>query len=338
MSANLNPTCNAIATLNRLLVSGTIACASTFTASAVEPARESPAQLVGALHSAFGEHHARAVHAKGVILEGKFTPTSEARKLSSAMLFTKSSVPVIIRFSSFTGIPDIPDTIEDANPRGFAVKFNLPDGAGLDIVTHSFNGFPTATADEFAQLLRAIGASGPKATKPTALDQFLGSHPIAKTFLTTQKPAPVSFATLPYFGVNSFKFIDSTNKSSYVRYRFVPKAREQYLDASALKSRDPNYLADEIATRVAKAPIVYEWYAQISATGDVIDDPSVAWPENRKLVKLGTLTIERMTFDAKATDKTTLFLPGSVPTGIEAADPMIALRNAAYPISFGERQ
>ena len=338
MSANSNPTCNAIAKFNRLLVSGTIACASTFTASAVEPARESPAQLVGALHSAFGEHHARAVHAKGVILEGKFTPTSEARMLSSAVLFTKSSVPITVRFSSFTGIPDIPDAVDDANPRGFAVKFKPADGGGFDIVTHSFNGFPTATADEFAQLLRAIGASGPKAAKPTALDQFLGNHPIAKTFLTTQKPAPLSFATLPYFGVNSFKFTDASGKSSYVRYRFVPKAGEQYLDAAALKSKGPNYLSEEITARVANAPIAYDWFAQISATGDVIDNPSVAWPESRKLVKLGTITIERMMPDAAKADKATLFLPGAMPSGIEAADPMIALRNAAYPISFTERQ
>ena len=305
---------------------------------ATEISRESPAQLVGALHSAFGEHHARAVHAKGVILEGTFTPTSEARNLSRALLFTNASVPVTVRFSSFTGIPDIPDTVGDANPRGFAVKFKLADSAGLDIVTHSFNGFPTATSDEFAQLLRAIGASGPTATKPTALDRFLGSHPIAKTFLTTQKPAPVSFATLAYFGVNSFKFIDSANKSTYVRYRFVPKAGEQFLDALALKSKGPNYLSEEIAMRVARAPLSFDWFAQISASSDVIDDPSIAWPENRKLVKLGTIRVERIAPDAVATDKATLFLPGRVPTGIEAADPMIALRNAAYPISFGARQ
>ena len=305
---------------------------------AADVSKESPAQLVGALHSAFGEHRARAVHAKGVILEGTFTPTLEGRNLSRALLFTNASVPVTVRFSDFTGIPDIPDTVGDANPRGFAVKFKLADGAGLDIVTHSFNGFPTATSDEFAQLLRAIGSSGPTATKPTTLDRFLDSHPIAKTFLTTQKPAPASFATLAYFGVNSFKFIDSANKSTFVRYRFVPSAGEQFLDAQALKSKGPNYLSEEIAIRVARAPLSFDWFAQISAPSDVIDNPSIAWPESRKLVKLGTIRVERMAPDAAAIDKATLFLPGRVPTGIEAADPMIALRNAAYPISFGARQ
>jgi catalase len=307
-------------------------------AMAADGAHESPAQMVDALHAAFGKHHARAVHAKGAILEGSFTPSPEARGLSKAPHLSGSTVPVTVRFSDFTGIPDIPDNIDDANPRGFAVKFRLADGSTTDIVTHSFNGFPTATADEFAQLLRAIGASGANASKPTALDHFLGSNPIAKTFLTSQKPAPVSYATLPYFGVNSFKFTNEQNKSIFVRYRFVPKAGEQFLAASDVKAKGSNYLAEEISTRVAKAPIVFDWFAQISSAEDAIANPSIAWPESRKLVKLGTISVTRMATDAVASDKTTLFLPGNLPLGIEPADPMIVIRSAAYPISFGERQ
>ena len=108
------------------------------------------------------------------------------------------------RFSDFTGIPTIPDNVGEANPRGFAVKFKAP-GGDFDIVTHSFNGFPTKTAGEFRELLLAIPVSGKDAAKPTALDKFLAAHPIAKTFLTSQK-SPESFATSAYFGVNAFKF------------------------------------------------------------------------------------------------------------------------------------
>ena len=103
---------------------------------------ESPAALVAALHAAFGEHHARAVHAKGIVLEGVFAPTCQARELSSVSLFAGGSVPVTVRFSDFTGIPDIPDTADGANPRGLGVKFRLPDGAAMDVVAHGFNGFP----------------------------------------------------------------------------------------------------------------------------------------------------------------------------------------------------
>ena len=173
----------------------------------------------------------------------------------------------------------------------------------MDIVAHSFNGFPTATTNEFGYLLRAIGTSGPEAAKPTDLDQFLATHPIAKTFLTTQKPTPVSYGTLAYFGVNSFKFTSASAESQFVRYRFVPRAGEQFLDPAELKGKGPNYLSEEIAARISKGPIVYDWYAQIATVGDAIADPSVAWPENRRLVKLGTITIARVVADQAGTDK-----------------------------------
>jgi catalase len=297
---------------------------------------ESPAALVDALHSAFGKHQARAVHAKGIVLEGRFTPTAEAAALSRAVLFAGPATPVTVRFSDFTGLPDIPDTADGANPRGFAMKFTLPDGGDTDIVTHGFNGFPTATADEFAVLLRSIGASGPGAAKPTALDNFLAGHPVALKFLTTQKPAPASYATLPYYGVNTFAFIDKQGRRTPVRYRFIPGAGEQLLDPAVLKAKGPNYLAEEIRVRVAAAPVRFDWFAQVAAPGDVLENPSIAWPDDRKLVKLGTLEIVRVAIDQAAADKA-VFLPGNLPSGIEAVDPMIGSRQAAYPISAAER-
>jgi len=319
-----------------------IAVASAAAALPVAPAIaddavETPASMVGALHSAFGQHHVRAVHAKGTILQGTFTPTPQAPELSQAPVFASGTVPVTVRFSDFTGLPDIPDNVGDASPRGFAVKFRVPTGGELDVVTHSFNGFPTRTSDEFAQLLRAISKSGPDAPKPNELDRFLSTHPVAKTFLTTQKPPPVSYGTIGYFGVNAFMFVDAKQKRQAVRYRFVPAAGEHVLDAAALKAKGPNYLQQEIAARVAGAPIAFDWYAQIAQAGDLTDDPSIAWPESRKLVKLGTVTITKLVVEP-ATDKALLFLPGRLTAGMEIADPMIAMRSAAYPISFGERQ
>ena len=41
--------------------------------------QQTPQDLVNALHAAFGEHHARAVHAKGILLEGSFAPPSRPR-------------------------------------------------------------------------------------------------------------------------------------------------------------------------------------------------------------------------------------------------------------------
>jgi catalase len=314
-----------------------VGCAAACTARAAEPAHETPASMVGAFHTAFGEHHARAVHAKGVILLGTFTPAAEARTIARAALFSEGPMPVTVRFSDFTGLPDIPDTAPDANPRGMAVKFRMSGGREMDVVTHSFNGFPVATVDEFAVFLRAVGSSGPEAARPTPIEQFLASHPIAKTFVTSQKPPPASYATAAYFGVNSFAMLDAAGQKRFVRYRFVPVGGEAYLSASALAGKGPNYLQEEIVARVAKAPAMFEWFAQIAENGDVVENPSIAWPESRKVVHLGTISI--LSVDVRPnTDKELLFLPARLSDGIETADPMLTMRHAAYPISFGQRQ
>ncbi len=297
-----------------------------------------PQQMVDALYSAFGDNHSRAVHAKGIMAVGSFEPSAEAIGLSKASLFAHGKLPVLVRFSNFTGIPQIPDTVGDANPRGLAVKFELPDGSSADIVSHSFNGFPTATTAEFRELLLAIGASGAGAPKPTALDTFLSAHPIARTFLTTQKPPPESYATLSYFGVNAFEFTNAEGRHRFVRYRFVPVGGEAVLSPERLATMGPNYLQGELPNRLAKAPIAFTWYAQISESGDVIDDPSVAWPEGRELVKLGVLRIDRVAPDPVGPDKSTMFAPLNVPDGIAPADPMLTIRQAAYPLSFHHRQ
>jgi catalase len=48
--------------------------------------------------------------------------------------------------------------------------------------------------------------------------------------------------------------------------------------------------------------------------------------------------LTKITDDQQAAQKTLLFLPGQQHPGVEPADPMLVLRNTAYPISFGERQ
>jgi catalase len=299
--------------------------------------RQLPSQLVQDLHGAFGNHRARAVHTKGIILQGSFVPSADARTLSKAVVFN-GKVPVVVRFSDFTGLPDIPDTSGSASPRGFAVKFLMPDGSNLDIVSHSFNGFPVATSADFSALLQALGRSGPEAGKPTELDAFLSAHPVAKSFFATQKPPPESFATAQYYGVNAFLFTDPAGRSRPVRYRFVPEAGERYLDETALRSRSPTYLVEEIVSRVTKGSVRFTWVAQLGEPGDKIDDPSVAWPETRRLVPLGLITVDKAGPNTAEADRGLLFLPGTLLPGIEIADPMVTVRNAAYPVSFQQRQ
>jgi catalase len=299
--------------------------------------KSSPAELVAALHIAFGNNHARAVHAKGIILEGVFTPNKSAATLTRAAHLQKEASEVMLRFSDFTGIPDIPDNIGAANPRGFAIKFTMPGGSTTDIVAHSFNGFPTADSDQFRELLLAIAASGADAARPTQLDQFLETHPVAKTFLTTQHN-PASYAAINYFGVNAFKFTNEEGAAHFIRYRFIPDKGEQLLTSEQLAMESPDYLQKEIASRIAKEPAGFQMYAQIAEEGDDIENPSVTWSETRKQALLGVIEIQKLASNTMQADKQLSFIPNNLPDGIATADPMLNFRSNAYPISVKERQ
>lgn len=317
-----------------LLALGGLAAASTAFA---EGAKETPASMVAALHTAFGEHHARAVHTKGVMFEGVFLPDKAALTLTKEPIFAGGKLPVVARFSLFAGVPDLPDNDDAASPAGFAIKIKAQDGDDFDIVANQHNDFITATFDEFAVFLRALPVSGPNAPHPNAVEQFLASHPHAAEFLAS-RTYPASYAEAAYFGVNSFKFTNAKGQSTYVRYRFAPRAGERYLTAAERKAMSGTYLHDEIARRIKKTPLVFDWYAQIAEPGDKIEDPSIAWPDSRRLVKLGTFSLTRGVSDPDAAQRALLLLPGQTHPGVESADPMLLLRNAAYPISFKERQ
>ena len=301
------------------------------------PPKASALDMVNALHTAFGEHHARAVHTKGVVLEGTFIPTREARDLTKATVFTRGTLPIIGRFSLFAGLPTLPDTDDAASPQGLGIKIREPDGNEFDIECNQHNGFIVATVDEFREFLIAAGASGPAVAHPTPVEDFLARHPEARAFLAS-RTYPASYAMATYFGVNSERFTASDGHSIFVRYRLVPRAGEKYLRPDERKALTADYLQQEVVERVNSAPIVFDWYAQISGAGDVIENPAIAWPESRKLVKLGTFTFSARPADSEAAQKRLLFLPGQPHPGVEPADPMLVLRNTAYPISFGQRQ
>ena len=58
------------------------------------------------------------------------------------------------------------------------------------------------------------------------------------------------------------------------------------------------------------------------------NDPSIAWPDNRKRVLLGRLEIKRRTANTAEEDRRLAFNSSNVPTGIETADMLSSFFNA----------
>lgn len=295
-------------------------------------------QTIDVMNTLFGKHPGkRANHAKGVVAEGSFTPSADAAKISKASLFAGPAVPVTIRFSDATGVPTIADGAANANPHGMSLKFKLGDGSDMDVVLNSLAYFPVATGEEFRDLLKAVSESGPDAKKPTALERFVATHPAAATAGSTAK-TPSSFARQTYNGVNAFVFVDKDGKRQPFRFRVVPVQGEEILSAEEAAKREPNYLVDEIGPRVAKEPAKFRVLAQLAEAGDPTNDATKPWPESRKTLDLGTLTVTKVVPDSAEAEKALLFMPNALTDGIDVSDdPLIDVRVQGYAVSFGRR-
>ena len=217
------------------------------------------------------------------------------------------------RFSDNTGIPTLPDADDHATPHGMALKFHLPDGSETNLVTHSFNGFPAATGDEMRQFFIAVGSSGAGVSPPTPLDKFLAAHPAAQKFVTTQEPPPVSYATLAYFGVNSFKFTNADGKVTFGRYQIIPKAGKHLLSKEEIAKAAPDYLTSELRDRLSKAPIRFDFRLQLPESGDKIDNPSITWSDKNKTVDLGVIEITSVVPDSDTRSVICCFFLGCCP-------------------------
>lgn len=294
-------------------------------------------QIVDAMNRVFGTHPGfRANHAKGIVVEGSFTASPEAAALSKASLFDGGTIPVTVRFSDGTGIPEVPDGSALAIPQGMAIKYHLKDGSETDMVLNALKFFPVSTAEEFRDLLLAIADSPPDAPKPSKVEQFVAAHPnIAAATASTATPG--SLADQEYYGINSFVLINAAGARQAVRYQMLPQ-KTVHLDAADAAARAPDFLMAELPERLKKGPVTFHLKAQLAADGDDVLDPAKPWPADRTLVDLGTLTIDKAVADSAEAQKTLLFLPGQVTDGIEPSDdPMIGVRDGSYAESFARR-
>ena len=321
---------------SRLLL--TIAAGVLSAASHAQPAPPAlasavPARTVETFDALFGGPHAghRPVHARGLLVEGDFTPAPGGAWLSRAAHLNGAGTPILVRFSNFSGVPDAEDSAAAASPRGMAIRFLLPNDVDTDIVAHSYNGFPAATPEDFLAFLRAI-------PDPKALTAFAATRPAARDFLAAAKPIPASYGSEAYFGVNALRFISAAGVSRYGRYRIVPGEGTQYLTPEQASARAPRFLQDELAARLNRTPLAFRLMVQLAAPDDPVADGSIAWPDHRATVELGVLTLRSLAADQDTAQRHLRFMPTNLVSGIALSDdPMLAARSHAYRVAADRR-
>jgi catalase len=288
---------------------------------------------ISGLHAGF-----RPVHAKGCMCVGTFTSSPEAAKLTRAQHANRPTTPITVRFSNSPGVPTAPDNDpQQSGPRGMAVRFHLGEHEHTDIVAHSSNSFPARTGEEFLEFVQAAIANA--GGKPEALGAFLASHPRAKWHVERPKPIPSSFARESYFAITAFRFTNAAGESCFGRYRIRPQSGLEHLSDDEAAKKSPNFLIDELGSRLARTPANFDVFLEIAEPGDDVTNATVPWPESRKEINFGTLTLTQLVDDQEPERWKMIFDPVPRVDGIESAgDPLTELRSDIYLLSGRRRR
>lgn len=298
------------------------------------------AQIVETMRVLAGSHPGfRPVHAKAVVCHGTFRATPQARGVSRAPHLQGEAIPTVIRFSNSSGNPDAHDGVPD--PRGMAVKFQLPDGKNADIVALSIEGFPARTPEDFLAFLQAqLPDPATNQPRPDAMPRFLEKHPSAAAFIQrlTQKPVPASYCQCSFHAEHAFKFTAADGTSRFGRYHWTPEAGEALLSPDDAIKRSANFLREDLESRLRNGPVGFRLLLQLADKSDPTDDVTALWPADRPKVELGRLEVTDISPTGMADERRMVFDPTNVTDGIDlSADPILLARSAAYSISYDRR-
>lgn len=291
--------------------------------------------IVNSLFTVSGNNRqVRASGAKGICVKGVFNPSPEAATLSKAPQFAKS-VPMTARFSMGGGNPNISDKTK-ATTRGFAMEF---DDSSETMVFYFISApvFSTKTPRQLLDFVtvRLPGPDGkPDAAKISA---FASANPetTRQAAWLNARPVPASFAGVNYWGVHAFTLTNAKGEATIAKFKAVPVAGSLGLSDDELKSTPDSFYATEFKQRLDKGPALFDFVAILGEPGDPTGDVTAMWPEEqRKTVKLGTISITAFEENAVCDEKTSdpvLNLPQGVAG--PSNDPMFEIRSPAYAIS-----
>lgn len=303
-------------------------------------AQPDPNRTVDAFEGAFGQHAGfRRSGAKGVCAVGEFVGNAEGRALSTASAFSGRPVPVVARFSVGGGNPRAPDTAKSV--RGLALAFELPGGESWQMANINTPVFSAATPEQMLGLLESRRVDpATKMPDPAKVKAFNDANPevlLQPRYLASQ-PVPASYASVNYWGVNAFAFVDARGNRQFAKWVFEPVGGTQGLSDEEAKAKPAEFLFDELRQRVAAAPVAFNFVLQLAQPGDKVDSAVVPLPDDRRKVTVGTLTIKAVDAGTGGACANMTFNPTLLPKGVEAsADPVLLGRAAPYAVSLGRR-
>ncbi|HEX4424955.1 MAG TPA: catalase [Terriglobales bacterium] len=172
----------------------------------------------------------RIVHARATGVHGFFELTSSLKKYTTARILTQvgEKTPVFTRISTVAGGAGSVDTPRDV--RGFAVKFYTKEG-NWDLVGNDIPVFFIQDAIKFPDLIHAVKMEPDRgfpqsATAHDTFWDFISLTPESMhmvMWIMSDRTLPRSLRMIEGFGIHSFRLINATGESTFVKFHWRPK-------------------------------------------------------------------------------------------------------------------
>lgn len=281
-------------------------------------------------------------HARGLSFHGRFTATPEAAALTTAEHLQGGEIETVVRLSNGGASPYLADrqNAKTGNPLGIGVRFELPSGANTTWTALSLTAFPPRVPDDFLAMVEATRPGPPLGTpNPLKIAAFVARRPYALAGVkdaATLKPTK-SWATTEFNGMHAYWLIDADGHRQAFRFRWLPLDGVVAFDPADDSITPPQYLVSEMRERIAHGPVAWDLVFQLADPGDPTHDLTHIWPDDRRRITAGRLTIDRLHEDPD-TVESWVFDPMNVAPGIEPSDdPVLHFRAEAYAESHRRR-
>ncbi len=291
----------------------------------------------------------RVVHARGFGAHGFFENYESLAAITKADPFqtAKQRTPAFVRFSTVAGNKGSSDLARDV--RGFAVKLYTQQG-NWDIVGNNIPVFFIQDAIKFPDLIHSAkeepNCGFPQAQ--TAHDNFWDFISLSPEsthmamWIMSDRALPRSFRFMEGFGVHTFRLINASGRSTFVKFHWKPKLGLQSVlwnEAVKINGADPDFHRRDLwnALNAGDYP---EWELGMQLFDeefaeafefDVLDATKLIPEEQVPVRKVGRLVLDRPVENFFAETEQVAFCTQNIIPGVDFSnDPLLQGRNFSY--------
>ncbi|CAH1220329.1 Catalase-related peroxidase [Paenibacillus auburnensis] len=294
-------------------------------------------QAVDAIEDLSGVHPGyRRAHAKGICCRAVFRPNGLAVPFTTAAHLQEQEVEAVVRFSGSSTDPALADLLSPA--KGMAVQFSLPDGSITNLVGVTLPVFFARTPESFVDIVRFVHRARAGNLGPLELIKEISAHftESKSSFLALKKlQPPASYAESRYYCIHTYFLVDAEGNKRPVKFEWTPVTGVRALSLEDASQQPDHYLEDELALRLQDESPVFQLAVIFGEEDDPTDDPTHAWPDERRRIEIGNLHLTEIIDEPDGL----LMDPAVVPAGIALSeDPILHFRHSAYGESFRRRR